>query len=258
MELHECHLDKDREEKFDYIDIRPISDAHIGDPYFKDDLLQKDIDWIKEKDNRFTLLNGDILNTATTHSVSDTYENTMTPHQELKYARELFKPIKDKVLCATQGNHEKRISRNDGVDLAEELAISLDTFYKKEGLTLKVKFGKRKSNQKPQVYTIYVSHGFTGSRLVGGKANRLAKLQKIVTTDCYIVGHSHQKISFSQSIFYPDLRNNKMTQKKQTFINIGAYLEWDGYAQEKAYTPSDLGTVTLRLYGGEKKTEVIS
>ena len=94
--------------------------------------------------------------------------------------------------------------------------------------------------------------------MVSGKAGRLAKLQKIVTTDCYIIGHSHQKISFSQSIFYPDLRNNKMTKKKQTFINIGSYLDWGGYAQKKAYNPGDLGTVTLRLYGGEKKTEVIS
>ena len=253
MELHEEKLSDD----FDYIDIKPISDVHIGDPQLDDELIQSDVDWVTEADNRFILLNGDIMNTATTHSVSNTYENTMTPHQELKYARKLFEPAKGKVLAMTQGNHERRIYKNDGIDMVEELALTLDSYYNREGLVLKVKFGQRKSNQKNQVYTIYMTHGFTGSRMVGGKANRLEKLRKIVVTDVYIVGHSHQKITFNKSIHYPDLRNNKVTEKKQVFINTGAYLKYGGYGQTKSYDPTDLGTVTLRLYAAEKNIEVI-
>ena len=252
MILHEVNLSKEFEE----IELIPISDTHIGDPYFDEQLLMEDIEYIQEKENRFCLLNGDILNTATTHSVSDTYNNQLTPHGELKYARKLFEPIADSIICATQGNHERRITRNDGVDLMEELAMSLNAFYAPDGLVLKIRFGNR-GNKKPQVYTIYMSHGFTGSRLTGGKANRLEKLQKIVVADIYIQSHTHQKINFTQSLFVPDLRNNKVVEKRQTFINTGAYLEWGGYAQQKAYTPSDRGTMKLKLNEKEKKVEVI-
>lgn len=244
-------------DEFEYIEIKPISDVHIGDPQLDDQLIQADVDWATQAENRFVLLNGDIMNTATKHSVSDVYSNTMTPHQELKYSRKLFEPLKGKVLAMTNGNHENRIYKNDGIDITEELSLSLDSFYAREGLVIKVKFGRRKSNQKSQVYTIYMSHGFSGSRMVGGKANRLEKLRKIVVTDIYITSHTHQKITFNKSIHYPDLRNNKITEKKQTFINTGSYLKYGGYGQQKAYDPTDLGTVILRLYAAEKKTEVI-
>ena len=257
MELHECHLDKDRDEKFEYIEIKPVSDWHLDDPNCDKGLIKSDIDFVNEKENRFMTLTGDIMGCTTTHSVSNSYESQMTPHMELKQARKMLSPVKDKVLASIMGNHERRIYRNDGMDVAEELARELGCYYSKEGMVLKVKFGERKSNQKPQVYTLYLSHGFTGSRTTGGKANRLDKLRNIVVTDVYIVSHSHQKISFNKDIFMPDMRNNKITRKKQTFINTGAYLDYGGYGEVKAYDPTDLGTVTLRLYAGEKNIEVI-
>ena len=253
MELHEEKLSDD----FDYIDIKPISDVHIGDPQLDDKLIQADVNWVTEKDNRFILLNGDIMNTATTHSVSNTYENTMTPHQELKYSRKLFEPAKGKILGMTAGNHENRIMRNDGLDVCEELALSLDCYYNNEGMVLKVKFGKRKTNQKNQVYTIYMTHGSSGAMLPGGKLNKLYKLRNIVTTDCYIVSHTHEIITLKKNIFIPDLRNNKVTKKEQTFINTGSYIDYSGYAERKNYHPGNLGTVTLRMYAGEKNIEVI-
>lgn len=240
----------------DFVEIRPISDTHIGDPLFDDLLLQQEIDWVLAEDFRYLVLNGDIMNMATKHSVSNSYDSVMTPHEELKYARTLFKRARKKILGVTAGNHEDRILKNDGIDIAEELAISLGTSYCREGLLLKIKFGKRKTNSKPQVYTFYMTHGFTGSRTVGGKANRLEKLRKIVVSDVYIVSHSHQKVFFKKKLFIPDLRNNKITEKIQTFINTGAYLRYGKYGQRKSYDPTDLGTLTIRLYAKEKNITV--
>jgi len=244
-------------QKHKYIDIKPISDVHIGDPHHDTDLIQNDVDWITAKDNRFALLNGDIMDTATERSVSNSYESTLTPQEQLDYARKLFKPAAGSILGMTQGNHERRIYRDAGFDTTKELAFSLQSFYSREALLLKVRFGKRR-NLKHQVYTIYMTHGFTGSRMVGGKANRLEKLRKIVVSDVYIVGHSHQKITFPKAIFVPDLRNEKVVEKKQVFINAGHYLNYGGYGQIKGYDPTDRGTVILRLYAQEKKIEVIS
>lgn len=256
MIFHEIHLDKDIG-KHDYIEIKPISDTHLGDLQCNEELLMSDIDWIKEKHNRYTLLNGDILNCATIHSVSDSYSSKMNPHDELKYARKIFEPIKDKILTSVRGNHEYRIYKSDGIDISEELAFSLGCAYNAEGILLKIKFGARKSNTKPQVYTIYHTHGSAGARLVGGKANRLERLRKIVLADVYIVSHTHQKITFNKEILIPDLRNNKITKKKQVFINTGAYLDYGSYGESKSYDPTELGSVILRLYGEEKKIEVV-
>ena len=252
MILHEVNLG----EKFDEIELIPISDVHIGDAHFDEKLIKKDIDYIKEKKNRFAVLNGDIMNTATTHSVSDTYSNTLTPHGELKYARKLFKPIADKILAVTQGNHERRIMRNDGVDMSEELAFSLGSFYKQEGLILKIKFGDR-GNGKPQVYTAYITHGSSGASLPGGKLNKLYKMRNIVVADLYITGHVHEKETLKKDLFIPDLRNKKVVRKTQTFVSVGAYLDYGGYGQIKTYHPGTKGTVKIKMYAKEKNIETI-
>ena len=254
MPLHEIDLPA----HFNEIEIKPISDCHIGDPRFDRELLESEIEWAKQADNRYILLNGDIMNTATTKSVSNTYEATMTPHEELNTARELFVPAKDSTLALTTGNHERRIKREDGFDLSAELAKSLDAIYRPEGLMIKIRFGQRKSNQKKQVYNIYMSHGFTGSRTSGGKANRLEKKRTIVVADVYIQSHTHQKIVFNKDIFIADNRNNKMTRKHQTFVNTGAYLSYGGYGEQKEYDPADKGTVVIKLDGAKKNIQVIS
>lgn len=253
MILHEVELSQD----YEYIEIKPIGDTHIGDAHFDEQLLMSDIEWIAEKENRFALLNGDIMNCATIHSVSDTYANTMSPHDELKYARKLFSPIADKILSANRGNHEYRIYKSDGLDVSEELALSLNTFYNAEGLVLKVKFGKRKTNGKHQVYTLYHSHGFSGARTVGGKANRLEKLRDIVLADVYILSHTHQMVTFPLEIKVPDLRNNKIITKEQRFVNTGAYLKYGGYGEAKAYNPTKKGSPVIRLWAEDKEINVV-
>jgi predicted phosphodiesterase len=251
--LHEINLDRNFEE----IEIIPIADTHIGSPEHNSDKLQETIDYILAEDNRFAVLNGDIMDCATIHSVSNSYESTLTPHGELKYARKLFEPIKDRILSVNMGNHERRIYRSDDIDLAEELAFSLDCFYQREGVLLKITFGT-KPNGKRRVYTIFHIHGFTGSRTVGGKANRLEKLRKIVVADLYIVSHTHQKINFSKSIFLPDLKNNTIQKIQQTFINTGAYLNYGGYGEFKAYDPTELGSPIAKLDAKTKNIKVIS
>ena len=254
MDFHEETLSQD----FDFIEIKPISDVHIGDPNHDTDLIQKDIDWVAEKENRFAILNGDIMDTATERSVGNSYESTLTPQQQLEYARKLFSPIKGKILALSSGNHERRIFRDSGFDTTKELAWGLNCYYTRDGAILKIRFGQRYTNNKHQVYTIYFTHGFGGGRLPGGKANKCLRLRHTALTDIYIMGHVHEKEVFHKKVFIPDLRNNKAIEKRQNFIISSAYLKYKGYGQRKGYFPSDPGTVIIRLYGEKKKMEVIS
>jgi len=244
----------DLPQKHEYIEYKVVSDAHIGDTNFDEDLLKEDVNWAGG--HKRLILNGDILNTATSQSVSDTYSAVMTPHEELKYARKLFSPVSEHIDSCTCGNHERRIYRSDGVDLAEELANTLNAAYDPDGILLKIRFGK-KDNGKKRVYTLYHSHGSTSSRTSGGKANRLVELRNVVLSDIYVSSHSHELITVKRTIFVPDLYNNNVMEKEQTFVKTGAYLKYGGYGEMKSYPPTKRGTPTIRMYAKEKKVEVI-
>lgn len=231
--------------------IIPISDVHIGDPALNDRKLQGYIDWIAENPNAYVILNGDILNTAIKDSVSDVYHETMNPQDQLRYAKKVFEPIADRILCIVRGNHELRIARATGIDTCEILAAYLGVYYAGDEALLKLRFGKRK-NGKPITYIIYATHGWGGGRTPGAKVNNLSKLANIVIADVYIASHTHFMTVHQDRIFVPDKRNNKVEDMKRTFVSSGAFLERGGYAVQKGYGPAKLGSPRLRLDGRKK------
>jgi hypothetical protein len=85
--------------EFKHIYIIPISDLHLGDPHVNFDKFYGYRKWIQDNPNAFVLLNGDIMNTAIKSSVSNCYEETMRPKEQLKLAVKLFEPIKDRILA---------------------------------------------------------------------------------------------------------------------------------------------------------------
>ena len=46
------------------IEIHTFSDWHIGDKYCKKETIKKQIDEVKQKENAFAILNGDLINNA--------------------------------------------------------------------------------------------------------------------------------------------------------------------------------------------------
>ena len=234
--------------KWDCAYIIPISDTHIGDPRFNRGKLDGYIDWILERPNAFTILNGDILDVAITESVGDTYDAKMNTNEALKYARELFDPLSDRILGVTEGNHERRVSKKTSVDVMEILADYLDVPYRPEGMYFKFRLGKG-ANGKKIVYTGYFTHGTGGGRTTGGKANKIQYLSDIVLADILSIGHIHKMLTFQDVLHVPDLYNNNIRQVKRTYVSSGAYLEWGGYAERKEYPPSKIGSPRIRLSG---------
>ena len=114
--------------------IIPISDTHIGDPRFNEEKLRGYIDWIMARENAYVVLNGDILDAAIKGSVGDTYEATMTTNEALKYARRLFAPLKDRILAVTEGNHERRITKDTSVSPMDILSDFLDVPFHADGV----------------------------------------------------------------------------------------------------------------------------
>ena len=88
------------------LEIHTFADLHLGDKHTDMDLIKSRIKEVKEKENAYCILNGDLLNNATKTSVSDSYAEEIPPMEQIQKAIDLFNPIKDKILAITTGNQK--------------------------------------------------------------------------------------------------------------------------------------------------------
>lgn len=218
--------------------------------------MQGYIKWVQDTPEAYVVLNGDILNVATTGSVSDSYTG-MRPQEELDKAVELLYPIREKCLVSVRGNHEFRTWRESGLDIAKILADRLGVLYAGDEAYLKIKVG-RGINGKPIVYTCYLQHGYRGGRTVGSKVNAIAAMANICMADLFLGSHIHTMTSHVDMYLLPDIRTNKMVETKRTFVSSGAFLRRGGYSVTHGYPASKLGSPRIRLNGRDYKDVHVS
>ncbi len=246
----------------DVLEIHTLADLHLGDKYCDTKLIEEHIKEIADTGNAYVIVNGDILNNATRSSVSDIYSETLSPMQQVGRAVQLFRPIKNKILCINSGNHEGRSNRGDGLEslafVASELGLSEK--YSAEGTLLFIRFGKsiKKEHQNANkhrrlCYSVYATHGSGGGRKVGGKANRLSDLSGIIDTDIYLHSHTHLPMVFRESYFRVNANNSSVTEVDKLFVNTAAYLTYGGYGESHGYKPSSRETPVIYMSGIDNK-----
>lgn len=221
------------------IEIVPIADLHIGDPASQEHVIKSLIDDVLNTENRYTILIGDLMNTAIAGSKSDFYSETLKPSQQLQRCYNLLYPIKDKILGIVSGNHEERISRSVGVDMTQLLAteLGLEELYSDTSALIFIKFGMRKDKQRPMQYSIYVNHGHGGGRRPGGKINGLADFGSIIDADCFIIGHTHLPASFKDQAFRVIPQSGSAVLRERLFVNTASALDYSGYGNRQGYQP---------------------
>lgn len=238
------------------IELYPLSDLHLGDANCDYKLILERIEHIKNTENAYCILDGDLMDTAIASSIGDTYGANIQPMEQLKHCVRLFEPIKDKILAVLPGNHEHRVYKSDGIDLTELMCNQLGLFGKYSPTTalLFVRFGKQSSKRhgRPQLYTIYVTHGSGGGRKEGGKVNRLADLAAIVDADIYITGHTHLPLVFRESYFRVSGQNSSVSQVDKLFVNTAASLNYGGYGDAQGFKPSSKTTPIIYLNGTKR------
>ena len=241
-------------------EIHVFSDWHIGDSFCNLAEIKEQINEVKEKENAYVICNGDLINNATKTSVSDCYAEEMPPMEQIEMLVALLSPIRDKILMLTQGNHEARSYRTDGIDLTGIVAkqLNLSERYVREGGILFLRIGEDKRHTTKRrfrsiCYTFYVTHGSGGGRKEGAKAIRLADLAGIVDADIYIHGHTHLPMIMKESFYRTDLRNSCVLYVDKLFVNTSSNLDYGGYGQRYGYKPSSKCSPVIYLSGMEKK-----
>lgn len=245
----------------DSIEIHPMSDLHLGDMNCDYKSILDRIEHIKNTPNAYCILDGDLMDTAISSSVSDTYGANLQPMEQLKHCVKLFEPIKDKILAVLPGNHENRIYKSDGIDITELMCSQLGIHAKYSPTTalLFVRFGKttKHNHGLPVRYTLFVTHGTGGGRKSGGKINRLSDLSNIVDADIYVMGHTHQPAIIRDSFHRVSLRNNSVELVDKLYVNTASSLDYGGYGDGQNYTPSSKCSPVIYLDGHKHNMRAI-
>lgn len=247
----------------DSIELHIFADEHIGDEHCDLPRLRERIKYVAEKENAYCVLNGDIIDNATRTSIGDCYAGD-TPMEQMKAAVELFAPLKDKTLVITQGNHEARTYRKEGIDLSYLLAsqLGLTDRYSPTSAILFLRFGREKKGRKEtnksgnvrkMCYTIYLLHGSGGGRKEGAKAIRLADMASIIDSDVYIHSHTHLPMIMKQGFYRIDVRNSTVEFVNKLFVNTAANLNYGGYGEAQEFKPSSKDTPVISLNGTKKE-----
>ena len=248
----------------DKVVIIPLADLHFGDKECNLEKVKEIVEKIKARKEVYCVLNGDLINNATKHSVSDIYASNLSPMEQLETISELLKPIKDKILCVTSCNHEFRTYKDDGIDITRLLCreLGIEDKYADESALLFVRFGKqsrgmKETKNKDQVremcYTIFVTHGCGGGSSAGGKVNRVEHLAGIVDADIYIHSHTHLPAVFKQAFFRTDTRNSSVALVDKLFINTTSFLNYGGYGDRFNFKPNSIANTLLVLNGNKKE-----
>ena len=247
--------------------IEIFSDLHLGSPKCDYKLIHERIRKVQENPNTFCIILGDVLNNSTTNSVGDTYEEELTPMQQVKQAVSLFEPIKDKILGVVSGNHERRSYKTEGIDLLYFMCSELGIADKYDSVStlLFLRFGKARHGMKETngsgevrkiLYTLYLTHGSAGGKLIGGKANGLQRLGQIVNADIICIGHTHSPMTFREKTYDIDTKNSTIIERETVFVNASATLGYEAYGEIFGFKPSSTQSPIILLDGTRKDIKV--
>lgn len=250
--------------ELEQVELHTFADEHLGDENCDMKRLVQRIEYVRDTQNAYCILNGDIIDNATKTSIGDTYAQEFSPMEQLQRAVDLFGPIKDKILAVTHGNHENRTYRNEGINLSSLMAtqLGLSDRYTPTSAVLFIRLGEESRGRKESngsgnyrqiCYTVYVLHGSGGGRKEGSKAIRLADMASIIDTDIYIHSHTHLPMVMKQAFHRIDTKNSSVAIVSKLFVNTASNLNYGGYGEAAEFKPSSKDTPVIYL-GGRKKT----
>lgn len=249
----------DLPKEIDRLNLHIFADEHIGDRHCDMERLKERIAYVASADNAYCILNGDILDYASRSSIGDIETRELNIMGQLEKAVELFSPIKDKIICITNGNHEARGYRKEGFDMSRMIAmqLGLEDVYSQTSAFVFLRFGTASKNHGKEnaktLYTLYVNHGSGGGRKEGAKAIRLADMASICDADIYIHSHTHLPMIMKQGFFRVDTQNSAVMNVTKLFVNTASNLDYGGYGASQEYKPNSKDTPVIYLNGAKKE-----
>jgi hypothetical protein len=244
------------EDDQEFAELILLSDVHYGNKDCDVDFFEKVIDWIYRGKHRYIITGGDLLECRLKDSVGLPEDQTIPVNEQVDYIVEKLKPIADegRLIGMIRGNHEKRISRSTGIDITEKIARLLGVPYAYRGSFFQIRV-KQKSQKRGQIYTLYGTHGASGSWTSGGKINAVERMIKGIEAEIIFMGHVHDLLH--KTIPRMKVDRGRVKEIKTHFIVTGSYLKYLGsYGQEKGYPPTSQGSPKVKLHTDKHRISV--
>lgn len=239
------------------MELYQIADLHIGDMLFEHHKFYKFCQFLLEKENRYAVINGDIINNNIVGGVGSVYDDVISPGDQKREAKRMLAPIRDRILVLNIGNHEYRTKKLAGQDVGEEIAEALGVPYGEDeallvlgvGETGNSREGRRRSNN----YSIYLTHGCSGGKRPGQVLNNVEDLSRNILADVYMVGHAHRKIGHKAAFRYYERNKKAVVEMDQLYVVAAGWLAYGGYSVRKSLRPQVRGAHPVTLWGTHKE-----
>jgi len=225
-----------------------FGDLHLGHPTCLMDKAQPMLDYALEN-RAYVLLMGDLIECGLTGSIGDSvYAQNLDPQGQIEAVVELLQPLAKEglILGLHEGNHEARIYKTSGVNVAKMMAGILRVPFLHSACWQLWRVGK-------QNYKVYSLHGSSGSRFVYTKIKSATDISHYFPRASIIaMGHVHDISVTSLERQDVSLKNKQVIYYKQYVVLTGHYLGYSlSYAQMKGLPPSRIGSPKLKLFAND-------
>ena len=238
----------DEKQYRDGITIIPLGDVHYGSKEFNSVRWHEAVKRIYDDPNCYAVLVGDMIDNGTKSSVTNVYEQSCTPREQKAWLLAELTPIKDKILAAVGGNHERRSAKEVDDDPLYDVMVALDLSdrYRSNIAFLSVAFSfetTKRTGKKEWigrcVYVFAITHGAGGGMYATSVGGRLTNFSLSLSgVDCLIVGHTHKPLTFPLSRLVYDRHAQTVKQDKFTVVVASSFLDYGGYPVQKLLTPA--------------------
>ena len=200
------------------------------------------------------------MNNATRSGVSHIFAETMRPREQKKWLARELEPLRDRILCAVSGNHERRSEKDaDDSPLYDVLCkLDLEDLYRDNMAFVRLRMGDKDGNGLLNpTYVMAVTHGTGGGIYTGAAVNRNERFGRVIEgVDCLIVGHVHKGAITKPQKIVVDARNNRVGMKDFLVVSSTSWLDFGGYAMRQMLLPASSDLQTITLCGKEKKMQI--
>jgi hypothetical protein len=241
----------------------PLGDVHFGSSNCDVDAFDEAIEYVRTTPNCLWFGLGDmceciapndkrwhaggiderVVNLASQDRIGDVYVEKMAAK---------LAPIADRLVSYGTGNHEAAFLKHYYSDLSLRI---LDRIGRSDAYTEWASLTRLAFEDKHHhrfCVRVYASHGWQGGRMDGAKVNEVRRLMAYVDADIYLQGHSHSKFVIPQTRLDCNQSWTKLVARKVYVAHTGSFLrtlqqDSVGYAEQKGYPPTTIGTVKFLL-----------
>jgi hypothetical protein len=259
--------------RLDVFKFYGIGDIHIGAVNCAEDELRKKIKEIGSEPKSYIVGVGDWADSITKNDkrfdmkgLASWVERDNIIESQRKRLREIFEPVKDRIIVICTGNHEETIRLNHQDNLIRNLCDDLGVPYGGYDCYVLLRFERMSGDRFS--FDLHVWHGSGGAQTDGAIVSRATRLTNEFVADGYFIGHLHRKFAFPISrirVKQGRIKNNEcpvvMTGSwLKTYMQPHAGHEYDippSYGERAGYKPSEIGCPVLCIVPNKEDSYVI-